>query len=36
MGAVLMDDKLEELQQYHSAIGFDYAEKKKGLRLISN
>lgn len=30
-----MDDKLEELQQYHSAIGFDYAEKKKDLDLLA-
>lgn len=31
-----MDDKLQELQEFHSAIGFDLAEKKNDLDLLSS
>ena len=37
MGALLMmDDKLQELQEFHSAIGFDLAEKRNDLELLAS
>lgn len=32
----MMDDKLQELQEFHSAIGFDLAEKKNDLDLLAS
>lgn len=32
----MMDNKLQELQEFHSAIGFDLAEKKNDLDLLAS
>lgn len=31
-----MEDKLQELQEFHSAIGFDLAEKRNDLELLAS
>lgn len=32
----MIDDKLQELQEFHSAIGFDLAEKRNDLELLAS